>query len=107
MELISRDELKVKLDRGDEFKLVMVLEDWQFRAMHIPGSLHIPADTITNDVLNPEDEIVVYCAHESCPSSVLAYNRLTACGYKNVRRYAGGIYDWNRSGCAVKGSMAK
>jgi hypothetical protein len=27
MELISRDELKEKLDRGDDFKLVMVLEE--------------------------------------------------------------------------------
>ncbi len=107
MELIDRDELKEKLDRSDEFKLVMVLEDWQFRAMHIPGSLHIPAATITDDGLDPGDEIVVYCAHESCPSSVLAYNRLTARGYKNVRRYAGGIFDWNRSGYVVQGSMAK
>ena len=107
MELISRDDLKEKLDRGDGFKLVMVLEDWQFRAMHIPGSVHIPVDTITNDVLHLKDEIVVYCAHESCPSSMLAYNRLTACGYKNVRRYAGGILDWNRSGYVVQGSMAK
>ncbi len=107
MELISRDELKEKLDRGDEFKLVMVLEDWHFRAMHIPGSLHIPAATITDDGLDLGDEIVVYCAHESCPSSVMAYHRLTAFGYKNVRRYAGGIFDWNRSGYVVQGSMAK
>jgi hypothetical protein len=34
MELISRDELKEKLDRGDDFKLVMVLEEWAYRAKH-------------------------------------------------------------------------
>ena len=107
MELVSRNELKQKLDRGDNFKLVMVLEDWQFRDMHIPGSLHIPAANITDDGLDPGDEIVVYCAHESCPTSVVAYNRLTACGYKNVKHYAGGILDWNRSGYAVQGSRAK
>ncbi len=107
MELISRDELKEKLDRGDEFKLVMVLEDWHFRAMHIPGSLHIPAATITDDGLDPGDEIVVYCAHESCPSSVLAYYRLKSHGYKNVRRYAGGIHDWDQAGYPVQASRAK
>ena len=39
MNLISREELKDKLDRGDDFKLLMVMGEWQFRAMHIPGSL--------------------------------------------------------------------
>ena len=42
MQLISREELKQKLERGDRFKLVMALGDWQYRAKHIPGSLHFP-----------------------------------------------------------------
>ena len=42
MQLISRDELKRKLERKDQFKLVMALGDWQYRAKHIPGSLHFP-----------------------------------------------------------------
>ncbi len=41
MRLISRDELKAKLDRGDSFKLVMALGAWQFDAKHIPSSLNI------------------------------------------------------------------
>ena len=40
MQLISRDELKEKLDQKDQFQLVMALGDWQYRAKHIPGSLH-------------------------------------------------------------------
>ncbi len=107
MELISRTELKEKLNRGDDFKLIMVLEDWHFKAMHIPGSLHIPAARITNDRLEPGDEIVVYCAHESSPASMVAYYRLKARGYKNVRRYAGGIHDWDQAGYPVQGSKAK
>ena len=42
MQLISREELKQKLERGDRFKLVMALGDWQYRAKHIPCSLHFP-----------------------------------------------------------------
>ena len=42
IETISRDELKAKLDRGDDFKLVMTLHEWAFKAAHIPGSLHFP-----------------------------------------------------------------
>ena len=41
MNLIGREELKEKLDRGDDFKLVMVLGDWHFQAMHIPTSINI------------------------------------------------------------------
>jgi hypothetical protein len=40
MHTIEREELKRKLERGDHFKLVMVLDEWHFRALHIPGSLH-------------------------------------------------------------------
>ncbi len=107
MELISRDELKEKLDRGNDLKLVMVLEGWQFKAMHIPGSLHIPVAKIDHDSLNSHDEIVVYCAVQACPASIIAYNRLKSRGYQNVRRYAGGIFDWEWAGFPVEGEMAK
>ena len=60
MELITREELKAKLDRGDDFKLVMVLGDWAFRAKHIPGSLNISTPEKATQLLKPEDEIVVY-----------------------------------------------
>jgi hypothetical protein len=32
MDLIGREELNEKLDRGDDFKLVMVLGEWEYRA---------------------------------------------------------------------------
>lgn len=60
MELISRDELKAKLDRGDDFKLVMVLGEWAFRAMHIPGSINVSNLEDATRLLKPEDEIVIY-----------------------------------------------
>jgi hypothetical protein len=40
MRLISARELKEKLDRSDPLKLVNALGDWEYRAAHIPGSLH-------------------------------------------------------------------
>jgi hypothetical protein len=49
MQLISREELKQKLEREDRFQLVMALGDWQYRAKHIPGSLHFatPQEALT------------------------------------------------------------
>ncbi len=57
---IDRDQLKAKLDRGDDFKLVMVLGEWGFRAKHIPGSLNLSSLDQVPQVLGFEDEIIVY-----------------------------------------------
>jgi hypothetical protein len=48
MRLISARELKDKLDRSDPLKLVNALGDWEYRAAHIPGSLHFstPEETL-------------------------------------------------------------
>jgi rhodanese-related sulfurtransferase len=75
--------------------------------MHIPGSLNISAPEIAHELLDLNEEIVVYCSNPACAASVIAYDRLTAHGYKKVRRYAGGISDWEESGYPIEGDMAK
>ena len=106
MNLISRDELKAKLDRGDDFKLVMVLGDWHFRAKHIPGSVNIvsPDDPRVAD-LKKDDEIVVYCSDPNCAASQYAHQLMEREGYTNVRRYAGGISDWEDAGLPLEGEF--
>jgi len=37
---ISHEELKQKLDRQDNFRLVMALAEWAYQAKHIPDSPH-------------------------------------------------------------------
>jgi rhodanese-related sulfurtransferase len=91
MNLISKEELKQKLDRGDQFKLVNALGEWAFNAKHIPGSINISKIEDAKKILNPDDDIVIYCSNPSCIASIIGYQLLTRMGYKNVRRYAGGI----------------
>jgi rhodanese-related sulfurtransferase len=98
MNLITRDELRAKLDRGDEFKLVMTLPEPAYRAKHIPTSLHFETVKETLGAFDRGDEIVVYCADVHCPASIYAYHRLQRAGYGRVRRYAGGIADWEDAG---------
>jgi len=98
MNLISRDELRAKLDRREEFKLVMTLSELAYQAKHIPTSLHFQTARDTLAALDPGDEIVVYCADVHCPASIYAYNLLEGAGYTRVRRYAGGIADWEAAG---------
>lgn len=104
MNIISREELKEKLDRGDDFKLVMTLSEWAFEAQHIPGSINVtkPGDIIEN--LGPDDDIVVYCSNESCIASQVAYKILAGNGYKRIWRYAGGLVDWESAGYPLDGT---
>ena len=100
---IERDELGRKLDaKAPRFKLVMTLGDWEFRTKHIPGSLHFKDASEMLSTLRKDDEIVVYCTNPPCLASVAAYHRLVQEGYTNVRRYAGGIEDWESAGLPLE-----
>ena len=111
-QLISKDELKRQIDASTYFKLVMCLGDWHFMAKHIPGSIHIDslsrADSLRLAVeqLQPNDEIVVYCADKDCAASKMGYLLLVDNGYNNVRRFAGGIGEWEEAGYPLDGRMA-
>ncbi|MGI9585462.1 MAG: rhodanese-like domain-containing protein [Acidimicrobiia bacterium] len=96
--IIEREDLKAKLDRGDEFKLVMAMHEWGFNAAHIPGSLHFNSVAQAQEHLKLDDEIVVYCSDPACVASQFAYQWLVDAGYANVRRYSGGISDWATAG---------
>jgi rhodanese-related sulfurtransferase len=98
MNLISREELHRKLERGDDFRLVMTLSLFAYETKHIPTSLHFASLEEALATLDPGDEIVVYCGDVHCPASIRAYTRLERAGYERVRRYAGGIADWEEAG---------
>jgi rhodanese-related sulfurtransferase len=107
MKLISREELKEKLDRGDDFKLVMALGEWAYRAKHIPGSLNFNTIEEGLEALDPNEDIVVYCSNVTCLASRAAYRYLRDQGYKHVRRYAGGVQDWEEAGYPLEGEFVE
>ena len=106
MELIGREELKAKLDRRDKFHLVMALGEWAYRAKHIPGSIYF---TNTEEAMKAakgltlDEEIVVYCSNPGCMASITAYNRLKGMGFRRVRRFAGGVEEWEAAGFPLEG----
>lgn len=105
MNLITRQELRAKLDRGDDFTLVMTLSEVAYRAKHIPTSVHFDTVTELLATLDPGEDIVLYCADVHCPASIYAYELLDRAGYTRVRRYAGGIADWEAAGYPVERGM--
>jgi rhodanese-related sulfurtransferase len=102
MNLITRDELRQKLERGDEFQLVMALPTHAFEAKRIPGSQHFDTTGEGPCALDPCGDVVLYCATVYCPGSIWAYKRLEREGFRNVRRYAGGIDDWENAGFPIE-----
>ena len=63
---IERDELKAKIDRGDEFMLVETLPVEYYRHSHLPGAINLPPDKVAElaPALLPDKQadIIVYCA---------------------------------------------
>ena len=105
MEFIERDDVKRMLDAGEEFKLVFCLGDGEFSLKHIPGSICISDPANMESHLNHEENIVVYCAGPDCLASAYAYEMMVRSGYTHVRRYVGGIYDWEEAGYPLEGEL--
>ncbi len=103
MKTISREELKQKLDRKENFRLVMALSEWAYQAKHIPSSLHFATIREALQSLNKDDEIVVYCSDENCIASTALGQLLERNGYTHVLHYAGGLQDWEQVAYPLEG----
>ncbi|MEV6807482.1 rhodanese-like domain-containing protein [Streptomyces sp. NPDC017248] len=101
VQVITRDELKKKIDEG-LVTVVEALPPEYYNDKHLPGALNLPHDQV--DQLAPsllpdkEAEVVVYCANGPCANSGIAAERLAELGYVNVREYNDGKDDWVGAG---------
>ncbi len=63
--ILTRDELKGKMDRGDDFTLVEALAEDAYKDWHLPGAINIPASRVRElaPKMLPDKnaDIVVYC----------------------------------------------
>lgn len=93
---ITAADLRVKLDRGDDFLLLDVREPEEVAIATITGSTHIPMGDIPSrqQELDPDQEIVVYCHAGMRSFSVAAW--LQQQDFANVKNLAGGIDAWSR-----------
>ena len=100
--VISKDELKTKLDRKERFILWNTLGKEYYRAdANIPGSKWIPVDKVAEEAKNIGDKneaIVTYCGGPKCPSSKQAAEKLVSLGFTNVSAFEGGLQEWSEAG---------
>jgi molybdopterin/thiamine biosynthesis adenylyltransferase/rhodanese-related sulfurtransferase/molybdopterin converting factor small subunit len=92
---ITPVELKVKIDRGDDFVLVDVREPEEYAICKIPGSKLVPLRTVAERLheLSSADEIVVHC--RSGVRSGQAVEFMKQAGYRKVKNLVGGILRWS------------
>ncbi len=99
--VIDREELKEKLDRGDELVLIDVLAPEEYARGHLPGAINIPLEVIgrtAKERFSSEQKIVVYCGSFDCQASPKAAAKLERLGFRDVWDYAGGKADWADGG---------
>ena len=104
-DLVDTVELKEMLDGEDTFKLVMTLGEWEYSTKHIPGSLRASTVEEALKTLYLRDEIILYDSGPPCTASRMACRILKARGYERVRRYAGGLQEWESMGYALEGEL--
>jgi len=92
---ITVQELKTKLEKGEQFVLIDVREPGEHQEFNVGGQL-IPVGTIEQKVDSLDehkaDEIVVYC--RSGRRSAAAQHFMQQKGFKNVRNLEGGMLAW-------------
>ncbi|HLZ62158.1 MAG TPA: rhodanese-like domain-containing protein [Ktedonosporobacter sp.] len=107
MQTINHEELKRKLDRKEDFRLVMALGEWAYQAKHIPGSIHFATMRDGLRSLGKDEEIVVYCSDEKCIASQAFGQLLERSGYTHVLHFAGGLEEWEQAGYPLEGEWVK
>jgi len=101
---IGREELQRKLVDGGALKLVMCRPEREFQTTRIAGSIHFETRDEMLSGLKTDDEIVLYCTNVDCLASQVVYRLLVEHGYANVRRYPGGLVDWEQAGLPLEGT---
>ena len=93
---VSLDDVKARLDRGDQFHLIDVREESEFAKAHLPKAKAMGRGVIERDVEKAipalDADIVLYCGGGY--RSALSAESLQKMGYTNVKSMAGGWRGW-------------
>jgi rhodanese-related sulfurtransferase len=96
MQTISVDQLKARIDAGEQLNLVDVREDVERADFNIGGRHHRLGRIQNMDVEEldslKEQEVICYC--RSGNRSGMACMMLEQMGFKNTVNVAGGMLDW-------------
>ncbi len=105
---ISREEIRARLESGEQMVLVEALPKPYFEDWHLPGAVNIPHDEVYSrapEMLPDRNAfIVVYCASTECRNSKIAADTLRQMGYTNTHEYVEGKRHWRENDLPVESS---
>jgi membrane protein DedA with SNARE-associated domain/rhodanese-related sulfurtransferase len=108
---ITPEELKTKLDSGEDMIVVDVRDrvDFQAEPAIIPGALHMTVDELDarHQEIPRERDIVLYCTCPSEETSARAALLLRRRGIERIRPLAGGYHGWRDRGYPMTGLTAR
>jgi rhodanese-related sulfurtransferase len=97
---VTVDDVKARLDRGEEFHLIDVREESEWAADHLPHATHLGRGILERDVETRfpdlDADIVLYCGGGF--RSALSADNLVKMGYRRVASMDGGIRIWREKG---------
>jgi rhodanese-related sulfurtransferase len=93
MNEITVQELKEKLDKGEDFQLIDVREDFEYETSNLGGqSIPLGGILIEADKISKDKPVVVMC--RSGKRSAAAIMQLEQQGFNNLSNLRGGILAW-------------
>jgi len=97
MKVITPQDLKAKIDRGDEVQIIDIREPEKFETGHIPGSINIFQKDIPQhiDKISRSGMVVIGCTYGMKSDQVYLYLREKH-KFNNLWILEGGFYDWSR-----------
>jgi rhodanese-related sulfurtransferase len=92
---VSTAEVAERLAGGEEMVILDVRTASEYRASHIPGSVHLPLDELAAryQELTPDSPIVVVCEHGL--RSSIATHFLRQMGFTRCANVRHGLSDWH------------
>jgi len=94
------DDVKARLDRGEQFVLVDVREESEYAKDHLPRAIHLGKGIVERDIEARVPDLntlmILYCGGGF--RSALAADNLQKMGYTRVISMDGGIRDWREKG---------
>ena len=93
MKEVTVQELKKKIDQGEDFQLIDVREDFEYEMSNLDGTL-IPLGgiLIETDKIDKTKPVIIMC--RSGKRSAAAIMQLEQKGFTNLHNLKGGILAW-------------
>jgi rhodanese-related sulfurtransferase len=97
---ITSDELKAKMDNGEQFLLIDLLGEKSHESLHVPQAVAVdPSEGFVDRVLeladgDTEATVIVYGANFADQLSTRKTEELMSAGFSNALDFKGGLKDW-------------